>query len=294
MIRKKIDSQPLSLTIEPNNLCNLKCVMCPYQHMKRKKESMPFDLYKKIIDQAADLGCKDVNFTQYNEPLTDRLLFERIKYAKGKGMETRFYSNGTLLLSNDNINKLLLNPPDKIRFSFDALTKEVYEKIRRGANYERVVKGIIQLYKEREKKGLKLPHIEVYFTVLKINKHEVKEFLKFWKGKCDFATIYMADSRNDDEKNKFKLYDQKKRKFYPCFNPKSPIIFSNGKIALCCVDVDGFMDLGDLKSEKLKDILNSKKFKEIYKAHMNGDPHLSVCKNCSKGYVDMAFSWWNQ
>jgi len=287
-IKNKIKNQKLSLTIEPNNICNLHCIMCPYQRMTRKKETMPLSLYKEIVNQAKEEGCESISLNQYNEPLTDKFLFERIRYANSKGMITSFYSNGTLL-SDENINRLLKNPPDLIRFSFDGFNKNTYESIRCGANYERVIGGIIKLYEEKKKLNLKKPRIEVYFTILKENKSEIKEFLKFWKNKVDFATIYIGDSRQNTA---FSLLEYKHKKFYPCFNPKKIIVFSNGKLALCCVDIDGFVNLGDLKKQKLKDILESKKFKDITNAHLNRDPYLSACKSCSRGYIDSALSWW--
>lgn len=75
-IVKKMESLPFQLTIEPNNICNLRCIMCPYKRMKRKKETMPMNLFKKAIDEAKELGVKDVHLTQYNEPFTDKQLFE--------------------------------------------------------------------------------------------------------------------------------------------------------------------------------------------------------------------------
>ena len=38
--------------------------------------------------------------------------------------------------------------------------------------------------------------------------------------------------------------------------------------------------------------LESKQFKAITEAHLNRNPYLSVCKSCSKGYIDSALKWW--
>src|SRR3989344_1724871 len=60
VIRDKIDNSEIMVTIEPNNLCNLNCIMCPYKRMKRKKESMPMELFKKIVDESKKIGVKEI------------------------------------------------------------------------------------------------------------------------------------------------------------------------------------------------------------------------------------------
>lgn len=287
-IKKTITKSDIFVTIEPNNICNLKCIMCPYQRMKRKKETMSLVLFKKIVDEAKELGCKEIHLTQYNEPFTDKLLFKRLSYIREKGMKSSFYSNA-MLLDSVKREKLLKAPADLIRFSIDGIKKETQESIRKGSNYEMVVENVTSLYKERNKAGQKLPIIEVFFTFLENNKNEAKEFQRFWKDKCDFISIYPADSR---ESNKFVGINYKKLKPYPCFNPKRITVLSNGKVTLCCIDMDGGIVLGDLKKQSLKEIFNSKRYKEIYESQLKRECKIPLCLGCSKYYLDSAFSWW--
>ncbi len=288
MIRKNIKKHSLQITIEPSNICNLRCIMCPYPNMKRKKEIMPMKLFMKIMDQAKEMGCKAVHLQQYNEPFLDKFIFERIDYIKKMGVDILLYSNG-MLLDKRMRDKILDSPPTRIRISIDGVKKETFESIRRGANFETVVENTKNLFYERNKRNQKLPLIEVYFTVLEKNKKEADEFLKFWRDKSDFATLYLADSR---ESESFTPIYYKNKKPYPCLNPMMPIILSNGKVALCCVDIEGNFNLGDLKKQKLKEIMNSPKLKKIYKSQIERTCNLNICKNCSKFYIDSAFKWW--
>jgi len=287
-IKKKVKNSKITLTIEPNNICNLKCAICPYKRMKRKKETMSMVFFKKIIREAVEIGCKDLHLTQYNEPFTDKYLFERINYAKSKKMKVSFYSNG-MLLNKEMRARVLENPPDLIRFSIDGVKKETFEKIRVGADYQKVVDNVINLLKERNKRNQKFPRIEVYFTLFDENKEEAEDFLKFWKEKCDFASVYPVDSRESD---KFVDVKYKKLKPYPCFNPKRVLVLSNGKVVLCCVDFEGEVVLGDLKKQTLSEVINSKKFKTIFSTQMNRSCKIPICTSCSKLYMDSAFSWW--
>jgi radical SAM protein with 4Fe4S-binding SPASM domain len=287
-IRRKIKKSDYMVTIEPNNICNLRCIMCPYKEMKRKKVVMSLILFKKVVDEAKEIGCKEIHLTQYNEPFTDRFLSERLVYIRKKGMKSSFYSNATLM-NQEMIKKVLENPPDLIRFSVDGTKKETFESVRNGANYETVVENINNLFQERNRIGLKLPVIEVFFTVLDKNRKEALKFLSKWKNNSDFASLYPADSRSSKD---FVGINYKKLKSYPCFNPKKIIILSNGKVVLCCVDIDGSVILGDIKKQTLKEILNSNAYREIYKSQLNRTCNIKMCQDCSKYYIDSAFFWW--
>jgi MoaA/NifB/PqqE/SkfB family radical SAM enzyme len=287
-LKRKIKGMKYTIAIEPNNICNLRCEMCPYQRMKRAKTTMAMPLFKKVVKQAKELGVETIMLSQYNEAFSDKEIFERFQFVRDSKLKSLIYSNGTLL-NEEMRKKILKTPPDILRFSVDGVKKETFESIRKGANFEKVVGNIISLYNERNKAGLKLPAIEVYFTILEKNRKEAKPFLKFWKNKCDFASVYPADSRQDAG---LALWKFKGKKFYPCFNPKNIIVFSNGKIALCCADIDGVAALGDVNKNTLKEIVNSEGYKKIFAAQLSGKAYPNFCRQCSKGYIDQAFYWW--
>ena len=48
---------------------------------------MDMFLFKKIIDDAVENGFITLTFSLYNEPLLDNLIFERVRYAKEKGLK---------------------------------------------------------------------------------------------------------------------------------------------------------------------------------------------------------------
>lgn len=129
VIIKKLSLPPKQITIETYNICNLRCIMCPYPKMTRPKTKMPMSLFQKIVDDASENGFTVLNLSIYGKPLLDDLLFQRIAYAKGKGLKVGLTSNGTLLTS-DKIQKILENGLDWIVFSVDSNTKEYYEHIK--------------------------------------------------------------------------------------------------------------------------------------------------------------------
>lgn len=292
IILKKLKSQDFSITIEPYNLCNLRCTMCPYKKMTRPKVQMPLNLFKRIVNEATEMGCHTVMLSQYNEPLMDNLLFERIKFIKDMGLYAQFFSNGTLL-TDENIENILNSGVDYINFSFDGATKASYEEIRINANYEKTREGITKLFRRRNERGLKKPFIQVNFIIQKQNKSEVSEFKKIWETNCDSYYPTFADNRDDMTVSIRTLFGLKLKRPYPCFSGKSIIVLSNGKVVPCCIDYDGKEILGDLNTQTLKEVINSEKFKKFYELHINKQGNkIDLCKNCSKLYRESAFFWW--
>ncbi|KKR82048.1 MAG: molybdopterin cofactor synthesis protein A [Parcubacteria group bacterium GW2011_GWD2_40_9] len=282
----------LIVSIEPSNICNSKCIMCPYPKMTRPKEVMGIELFKKIVDDAFNEGVRNFNLNFYNEPFLDPMIFDRIKYLKSKGLKVSLYSNGSV--ANESIyDKIFESGIDRISFSIDGATKEIYEKIRNGLNFDETVKNVLGLIKRKKEKGFLSPKIRVVFVRQKANKNEVEEYKKFWQGKADSIVISTDDNRNSNS-GFFKYF--RIRKAFPCKKIWTEmIVMSNGKVALCCADADGEVILGDFNKQGFKEIWESDKFKKIRNLHLNFESNkISICKNCLHSYRMNLKSWWEK
>jgi len=294
MILRKLSSRPQQIAIETYNICNLKCIMCPYLKMSRPKMKMPMGLFQKIVDDASQNGFTEINLTLYSEPLLDDLIFERIAYAKGKGLKVGLTSNGTLL-TNDKSKEIIESRLDWIFLSIDGNTKESYERIRVGANFEDTCANIRELIKLRRQKNASKPLIIIHSTVLtKDNLHASKLLMPILKG-ADHFTMALADSRREEKfffaRNSFlKVH---KTRLYPCpILWGAPSVMSNGKVNLCCKDYDGSIELGDLNKQTIEEIMSSDKLNKIKELHLRGEADkIELCKNCDSLYR-ASLSWW--
>ena len=91
---------PLNIIIEPGNYCNLNCSTCIHDRLTRPKGSINILLYKKIIDEIAEINpYTRIWLDFYGEPLLQKYkLYYMIDYAKKKGlMNIEINTNGTLL-----------------------------------------------------------------------------------------------------------------------------------------------------------------------------------------------------
>lgn len=118
-----------SIQIQTKQECNLKCEFCPNSYIKQTGHKMTLKLYKKIINELAELNYKGkIGLYLMNEPLMDDRFLTLVKYARSNLKEVELYisTNGTLL--NDKIvNDLRSSGINRIVVS--CYTKEIYEKV---------------------------------------------------------------------------------------------------------------------------------------------------------------------
>jgi MoaA/NifB/PqqE/SkfB family radical SAM enzyme len=264
--------------------------------MTREKSLMNMELFQKIVDDAAREGIREVGLNFYNEPFADPLIFERISYVRHRGMKALLFSNGTLL-TEDKANALLASGLDSVVFSFDGGTKEAYEGIRVGADFEKTKDHIVALIKERNRRGLEKPSILITFAAQRDNYHDIRAFRALWRGLADGVNVSEVDNRLVEGllPDELKRHDRPKR-LYPCrrlFNTVN--VMSNGKVALCCRDFDGSVLLGDLNQQTIHEVYTSPKWVQLRQMHFNGGgDKMKLCREiqCPDIYRDGAYLWW--
>ena len=293
-ISKTIDklnsSYPFGVDIGTTNLCNAECIMCPHSRLK-KMGVMDFKLYKKIIDNCAKLKIKYITLSFFGEPLLDKGLIEKIKYAKSKDMFVAFYSNASLL-NETWAENLIKSGLDSITISFDGNSKETYERIRKKLNFETTKKNILGLIQAKIKLKKDSPKINLVLVELEENKKEIKNFYKEWKGKVDSINIInMRNWANDIQKEgtKESFHFNRKIKRKPCaLICRKMVVDWNGDVVLCCDDWNHSTIIGNLKKESIEQIWKGEKLKRIREAHVKGEfGKVALCSGCNKKSV-----WW--
>jgi radical SAM protein with 4Fe4S-binding SPASM domain len=264
---------PLHLDIESTNNCNLRCPMCGRNFMKEKIGYMDFKLYKKIIDEAAKYYLPSVKLNYRGEPLLHPKIAEMVRYAKKKGiLEVQFNTNG-FLLNEKKAKELIGAGLDRIIFSFDGATKKTYEKIRRGSNYDVVVKNIKNLVKIRNKMGLERPLVRVQMVKMPENKKEVEQFIQMWLPIANRVAV--STERNPlGIKNKIEHFTcpQIWQRLMICWD---------GEVRMCCGDWYGEVKLGNIKEKSIYEIWHGEKLGKIREIHSKGRFNkIPVCSRC--------------
>lgn len=193
-----VDTFPIHLDLELNTQCNLKCFMCFQSYNPPKYALMDTKLFKKIIDEGAKKNLCSVKLQFRGEPLLDTRVADMVRYAKKKGIiEVMLNTNATFL--NEELAKNLIEAGlDKIICSVDGYTKEVYESIRIGANFESVLDNIRYLQSLKKKMGSQKPIVRVQMIDMPITHHQINGYIKFWDKIADqIAITDILDHKED-------------------------------------------------------------------------------------------------
>jgi MoaA/NifB/PqqE/SkfB family radical SAM enzyme len=270
--RDRAPRLPEIVQIESTNMCNAKCVFCPRDEMHREEGIMNMELYRKIVDECAELAITHVRMHNYGEAFLDRALVEKIGYAKQKGIkEVGLISNGSLI--TERVARGIVDAGlDAINISVDASGREVFESTRVGLNYDKVIANIERLVRVRAEAGKRRPKLILSF-VRQHNSADEQAFIEHWRNIAD--KIHITDLHNwagtlntESDVN------------YPCYRPWLTFtVLWDGRVSLCCADFDGRTVLGDLSESSIRDIWNGDAYRAVRRQHLeHGGP--DVCQSC--------------
>jgi len=244
--------------------------------MTRDKTVMPLKHFKKLVDEAKDLGAELISIFGYGEPLLDRWIVDRIQYCTDKGLKTFITTNAKLLGVNmsDAILKAGLT---QIRFSVHG-DWNTYHEVHQDLNqtYDEVVRKIANFnaFSKVKYSG----QCKVGISVIPI-KGENIELLKMAWSKLDLE-IWKPHNWTDGKE--YRKVSKKRKK--TCGRPHTgPVqINADGNMMVCCFDFDAKMTVGNTYKQTIKEILGGKEFNKIRKAHESGNLKGLPCATCDQ------------
>lgn len=282
----EIKEFPLNIIVEPGNYCNLNCTTCANNKLTRPKGQMNILLYKKIVDEIA----KENKYTRlwldfYGEPLLQKFkLYYMIDYAKKKGLENiNVNTNGTLL-DKEMAEMLLDSGINFISIDCDGFSKEVYEKIRIGANRDVTYANIEYILQRRQELGLKYPIIEVKAMEMEENKDEIEQIIQYWRSRGAWTTTRRLISWAGMCEE---IAPEVQTDRIACGNAVGilPITW-DGKAVNCVMDVDAQYVCGDVTKSSIKEIW-TKRNEDMVKKHIEHkwDELPKICQSCTDWVV---------
>lgn len=169
----------LEVFLDQNNKCNLKCRMCGFSDPRvaaLPKFDLPFTLFQKIGDEILP-RTRYLALSCMTEPLMTRDIGERLAIVGEASVPfTELITNGTLL-SDAVIRSLIAARISRVAISIDGATKETFEGIRIGANFETVLENVRRFSRIKRETGAALPHLRINHVLSPANAGEFDRFL---------------------------------------------------------------------------------------------------------------------
>ena len=253
----KFGEFPLDIALDLKDACNMQCPQCVRSmksllspNFSSSGKELNFRMIKKILDEAKKYHLPSLTINGGGEPLLYKNIEQLINYAvKCEMMDIRLITNG-ILLTGDKFKSLVDARLPILSVSLDAFTQETYHRVR-GGNLAIPVNNVLKAI-ELKKDIL----IRVSFVTQEGNKHEVNDFINFWKDKADIIDIqayinYRKESVNPN---------------FECFEPWRRItIWHDGRITPCCGFMGYNLSLGNINNSTIYDAWNGSALKEIRK-----------------------------
>ena len=279
----ELEPAPLHVDVELSNICDLKCEMCERRLMKRALGMMSMETFRKIIDECQEINVDSVKLNLWGESILNKNLIEMIRYAKeNSNLVLQFNTNGyhmTPEISEGLIDAAL----DKITISLDGISKQTYEKVRRGSNFEKVMANINTLLQKKIEKKSRLPLVTLQIIRMSITEHEVDLFVDYWKDRVDYVSVTNIGATTADEKVlSLSLREQDRFGFVSCEQLWQRLsILWDGTVTVCCNDFDGFLAIGKIGLDSLKDLWGGDKLAHLRERHKNLNFDGLICAKCA-------------
>ena len=170
-----------ALQIEVTSRCNASCQYCPRTvlHDRWLSRDMDMALFSRIMDGIGK-GLSLVYLQGWGEPLMSPNMAEMIRLVKERsGAEVGLTTNGTLL-EEEMTEQLLDAGLDIVGVSFAGAEAETHNELRRGCDFDLVVKNTAEFVRKKGPSGGRVRTIASY-TMTRQNVQEIPRFVEL----CD-------------------------------------------------------------------------------------------------------------
>lgn len=298
---------PKRIILELTNACNLRCEMCAHSHLLFDGSIFSMELLKKV--EPFFPTAKEVTLFGYGESLINPY-FEDILdgISKYQNLITYLTTNGYLL---DKVAECIVrNRLTYLSISFDGASPEIYNKIRNGSDYYKVIENLKLINEYKKKFNVKSPYLRFTFVAMKSNIREFSELIRLAKTlniqevKLEYLVAHREEIKEEslfyyqdilkEELDKGKEIASKlgiKLNLPPmigeddagynlhkeCYAAWNDIfVGSNGKIRSCMISNE---ILGDLNFSDIVSIWNNGKYK-LFREKVNSNSPPLDCQLC--------------
>lgn len=293
---------PPIVMVEPTNICNLKCPMCPSGNgdMARPRGRLDLENFKKLMN---DIGpyVYQIQFWNQGEPFLNKQFLDMVAYAKRFGVMTQTSTNGHFIRSLNDARAIVQSGLDQIIFSLDGTNPETYAKYRVGGDFNLVMQALENLSQAKHQLKSKRPLIELQFLIFKHNLNELKHIVEIaQQNEVERISFKTAQIYSDEQGFEFLPENEQLNRYQfdgQHFSLKSDLpnwckrlwlnttINWDGSVSPCCFDKDSdyAMDFIFNHSTPFKRVFKNEKYMAFRRRVLTNRKAIEMCSNCTEG-----------
>ena len=266
--------------VEISNLCNLSCSFCP--GTKRQKRAMTEEEFTHLLPKLRPY-TDFLYFHLMGEPLCHPKLGTFLELAHKAGFKVILTTNGTLL--HDRQDLLLASPGlHKVNISLHAfeandLSVPFEEYLRRCLSFGKAAEGrVLVSYRLWNSGGADELNDQIQET---LKQYFPEDWVQERRGIRIGNRVYLEHGDKFDWPD-LNAADGGAELF--CYGLRDQLgILCDGTVVPCCLDHEGDLALGNLFTQDLAEILETKRARAIYEGFSNRNATESLCRRC--GYA---------
>jgi radical SAM protein with 4Fe4S-binding SPASM domain len=276
--------------IEITNVCNLSCSFCP--KTKRHPEFMGLDTFRNILDQIQPY-TDHVYFHVKGEPLLHPDIDRFLDISAEKGLQVNITTNGTLI---HKVKDKLLGRPALRQINFSLHSFDGNARLASKTEY---IGNIFSFVREAREKSeiliaFRLWNLERSSSANMQNKRNLaileaveKEFelpYSIQEKVLSGRGMKIADKVYLNQDFEFQWPDLQTEEddgIGFCYGLRNQIaILADGTVVPCCLDGEGVMDLGNIKTDPFSELLGSLRIKNIIDGFTRMQAVEELCRKC--------------
>ena len=166
---------PKNIVIETTTRCNLRCKQCARLVNKYKLADMQLETFRRIAPFFPHI--KEVALYGHGETFLYSHFFEMLAELKKHNIFVYVTTNGTLI-TPEVAEQLVELQLDRLSFSLDAATPELFNEIRRGADFNTIISNIRRLNTIKKRTGRDdKPILSIMYCAMKSNIQELPKLV---------------------------------------------------------------------------------------------------------------------
>ncbi len=293
---------PCLLMVEPTNICNLKCPMCPSGNgeMTRTRGKMNLANYRSVLDELGDYLAL-ILFWNQGEPFINSAFPEMITYAKSKGIPTMTSTNGHYIRTDAEADAVIQSGLDEIIVSLDGANQAAYEQYRIGGSFPKVMKSLELLIERKKALNSPRPLITLQFIVFKHNQQQIDEVKAIGKRlNVDRISLKTAQIYTEVQAETFLPDDEQYRRYRKTdqghemkLKPQnwckviwhSAVLNWDGLVAPCCFDKNGEYAYGNAfkDGKNFRELWTGSEITAFRQQILTNRSAMPMCGNCFEG-----------